>query len=201
MKINMKINKPTLEEVNDTDLSPVYGLYNFFPEVENGDINYLDKKAGVEHYKLLGWLSNQFNNIIISEVGTCDGMGLLALSLNLNNKVISYDVYDYPKKHKIPKNGERRFCNPDFDHFDEIIKSTIIFYDANHNGVTEQNFTNKLIELEWKGILIFDDIFYTEGMRNFWNNLSVTKEDWSDIGHSGESCGLECGTGIVFLNL
>jgi hypothetical protein len=45
-------------------------------------------------------------------------MGLLALSLNLNNKVISYDVYDYPKKHKIPKNGERRFCNPDFNHFD-----------------------------------------------------------------------------------
>lgn len=194
----MKINKPTLEEVNSIDLSPLFHLYNFFPGVINGDVNYLDKKAGNEHYKLLGWLSTQFNEITIVEIGAHEGMGMIALSFNQSNNVLSYDIMDYKLKHKVPKNAERRICDKNFDHFDDIIKSPLIFYDANHNGKTEQDFLDKLIELKWKGVIVFDDIYFNENMQKFWNNISLTKEDWSDIGHSGESCGILCGTGVVF---
>jgi hypothetical protein len=190
----MEIKKPTLDEVNSVDLSPVYSLFKFFPEVENGDINYLEREAGVDHYKLLGWLSNQIDNSIISEIGTCDGMGLLALSLNKTNKVISYDIFDYPNKHLIPENGQRVICEKVFNYFEDVSKSSIIFYDANHNGNDEYNFYLELKKLNWKGILIYDDIYLTDAMKSFWEKIDLHKEDWTDIGHS------LCGTGAIFFN-
>jgi hypothetical protein len=190
----MEIKKPSLEEVNSVDLTPVFNLFNFFPEVKNGDINYLDKPAGTEHYKLLGWLSKQIDNSIISEIGTCDGMGLLALSLNKTNKVISYDIQDYNLKHLVPENGVRVICQKNFNFFEDIIKSSIIFYDADHNGNDEYNFFLELKKLDWKGILIYDDIFLNDEMKNFWEKIDIQKEDWTDIGH------LSCGTGAIFFN-
>jgi len=190
----MEIKKPSLEEINAIDLSPLFDLYNFFPEVKNGEINYLDKPAGTEHYKLLGWLSKQVNNSIISEVGTCDGMGLLALSINKTNKVVSYDIFDYPRKHKIPENGQRVICDKNFNYFKDIIESKIIFYDANHNGNDEYNFFSELKKLNWKGILVYDDIYFNDGMKNFWEKVDIKKEDWTDIGH------LTCGTGVIFFD-
>lgn len=188
------INKPSLEEVDNIDLSELFPLFNFFPGVVNGDKNYLNQPAGVEHYKLLGWFSKRFNNSIISEVGTCDGMGLLALSLNKTNKVISYDIMDYSQKHGIPSNGQRVICDTNFNFFDDIVKSEVIFYDAAHGGVEELNFIKKLIDYKYQGILIFDDIHFNSEMKKFWSDihsLELHLEDWTDIGHYE-------GTGLVF---
>tara|TARA_R110002126_G_scaffold116875_6_gene256525 strand:+ start:6936 stop:7505 length:570 start_codon:yes stop_codon:yes gene_type:complete len=187
----MILKKPTLDEVNNIDMSPQYGMYNFFPEIENGEINYLEKKAGKEHYKLLGWISNQYNHTTLCEIGTCDGMGLLALTLNKNNKVISYDIKDYKQKHKMPFNGERKICDTIFNFYDEIKECPIIFYDARHDGETELNFLNGLIDNEWKGVIFFDDIHFNDAMKSFWLKIELHKEDWSDIGHY-------TGTGVVF---
>jgi hypothetical protein len=190
----MEIKKPSLEEVNSVDLSPIFSLFKFFPEVKNGDVNYLDRPAGTEHYKLLGWLSKQINNSIISEIGTGDGMGLLALSLNESNKIISYDIQDYNLKHLVPENGTRVICEKNFNYYEDIIKSSIIFYDANHNGNDEYNFFLELKKLNWKGILIYDDIYLNDEMKSFWAKIDIQKEDWTDIGH------LSCGTGAIFFN-
>ncbi len=192
----MKINKPSLEEVNRVDLSELFPLFRFFPGVVNGDKNYLDQPAGIEHYKLLGWLSKKFDNCIISEIGTCDGMGLLALSLNKSNSVISYDIMDYSQKHDVPSNGERVLCNKDFNFFDEIIKSKLIFYDAGHGGKEEMFFIKKLLEFDYQGIVVFDDINLNNEMKNFWSELKSSEiytEDWTDVGHYE-------GTGLVFFN-
>jgi hypothetical protein len=192
----MKLIKPTLEDVNNTDLSPLFTLFKFFPEVTNGDKNYLDQPAGIEHYKLLGWISNQFNDSIISEIGTCDGMGLLALSLNKNNTVISYDIMDYDRKHDVPVNGKRVICDKVFNFFDDVVKSEVIFYDGGHRGPEEIFFVKQLINLNYKGVIIFDDINLCSEMRHFWNevkNLGLYTEDWTDIGHYE-------GTGIIFFN-
>lgn len=190
----MKIKKPTLEEVNSVDLSPMYSLFKFFPEVTNGDINYLERPAGVEHYRLLGWLSNQIDNSIISEVGTCDGMGLLALCLNQSNKVLSYDIQDYTMKHLTPSNGTRVICDKNFNYYNDVVKSSIIFYDANHNGNDEYNFFLELKKLNWQGVLVYDDIYFNDAMKSFWEKIDIRKEDWTDIGH------LSCGTGVIFFD-
>lgn len=190
----MKLEKPSLKEVDGTDLSPMFPLFNFFPEVVNGDKNYLDSTAGVEHYKLLGWLSNQFQNSLISEIGTCDGMGLLALSLNKSNNVVSYDIFDYDRKHQVPSNGKRVICEREFNFYQDIVKSEVIFYDAQHQGDAELEFVKKLIEMNYKGILVFDDIKLNEPMKQFWSRLesmNLRVEDWTDIGHYE-------GTGVIF---
>jgi hypothetical protein len=192
----MNIKKPTNEILDSMNLDSITKYFKFFPEVENGDKNYLVQKSGDQHYRLLSWFSTQFNDCEISEIGTCDGMGLLSLCFNSRNKVFSYDIMDYQRKHDVPPNGTRVLCDKDFNFFERVIKSKIIFYDANHNGQDELFFLKKLIELNYSGIIIYDDINLTENMINFWNEAKkiINVEDWTDVGHYE-------GTGVIFINM
>lgn len=179
------ITKPTIEEVNAIDLSPWYDL------ITTNNENYLAQPAGVEHYKLLGWLSNQFDDTTIVEIGTLSGFGTIALSMNQSNKVITFDIRDYQWKNKVPENAERKIVYDGY--MDEVMLSPIVFYDAAHEGKEEQEFLDYLIEHNWKGVLVLDDIHLNKEMEKFWSDITLPKEDWTDLGHA-------CGTGIVFFN-
>ena len=48
--------------------------------------------AGQSEYRLYAWLSSQFENTTILDVGTRTGGSALALSYNDKNQVISYDL-------------------------------------------------------------------------------------------------------------
>lgn len=185
------LTKPTKEEVNKINLSHLYPLLNQGIIKEYG--NYMEDEAGIEHYKLLGWISNQYNDTTIIEIGTLSGMGLLALSLNPNNKVVSFDIREYKFKHELPINGIRRIV--DKDYMDFIVKSPIIFYDAAHEGKEEREFVNELVKRGWKGILFLDDIYLNKEMKRFWESLKTQfkTECWTDVGHF-------CGTGVVYFN-
>ena len=43
----------------------------------------------------------------------------------------------------------------------------------------------------WKGLLIYDDIYYGKKMFNMWNEIPIDKLDITELGH-------EFGTGMVF---
>ncbi len=187
--------KPTIEEIMAMDISSLY------PYAKDNDDNrrLLRGEAGVEHYKLLAWLSTQFVGATITEIGTLGGLGTIALSFNKSNKVTSYDIRGYSWGNDTPPNAEKRIVYDGY--MDEVVKSSLIFYDAAHEGEEERKFLKDLMERNWKGVIVWDDIHLNKEMRGFWAQMqlqvsevyeSITAEDWSDLGHA-------TGTGIMIL--
>jgi hypothetical protein len=155
--------------------------------------------CGRQHYRLLMYLSNQFNDVDIFDIGTHRGSSALALSHNKNNRVYSFDIENRPKNYKNkPENVE--FVQYDLFDFsnnsislwkDKILKSPLIFLDIDpHDGILEYNFYQFLLENNYKGLLILDDINYFEGMRIMWSKINTNKLDLTKLGHWS-------GTGLV----
>ena len=61
--------------------------------------------AGQSEYRLYAWLSTQFNNTTILDVGTRTGGSALALSYNEKNNVISYDLVEQGASSGISKSN------------------------------------------------------------------------------------------------
>ena len=56
---------------------------------------YYNLKSGKQEYRLYSYLTTFFNNTIILDLGTSHGTSAVALSHNINNNVISYDIVNY----------------------------------------------------------------------------------------------------------
>lgn len=180
------MQKPTFEEVKAIDLTELHGY------TKNGrSVEYFNADPGKEHYKLLAWLASQFDNVKLAEVGTLDGCGALALAFNPKNKVTTYDVRFYDDCTGFPKNVTRKLVGGNYDFMVDVVKCPVIFYDTNHDGILEREFITELKKRNYKGVVIFDDIYLNEPMKQFWKELDVRKEDWTDIGHHS-------GSGVAF---
>ena len=178
----------------DKYLMPKYKISH-----NNGGYGFYEN-SGTEHYKLLAYLSTLVDNETILDIGTYQGGSALALSYNSNNKVISIDI-----KYQVETNID--LDNIDFLEGDilrsedgaELIKSTnFILYDTVHDGDTELEFHNYLLDTNWGGICLWDDIKYRwtgairEGMQSFWNSIDDNqKMDLTKYGHW-------TGTGLVW---
>lgn len=187
--MKIQLFKPQLEEVKAMDIS---SMYHFATDNEDNR-RLLRGEAGVEHYKLLAWISMQFNGQIITEIGTLGGLGTIALSFNPTNKVKSFDIRKYSWGNTTPSNAEKKLVTPGY--MDEVMDSAVIFYDAQHEGKEEQEFLDELVARNWKGIIFWDDIHLNKEMREFWQNCidaGYEVEDWTDLGHA-------TGTGVMFL--
>ncbi len=170
------IQKPTKEQLNAIDLTEL------FKHIRSRGVDFFCADAGVEHYRLLAWFSTQFNNTHLLEVGTLDGCGALALSYNPNNKVSTYDIRFYDDYIDQPPNLKRKLVT-DFNYLPDIMRSPFIHYDAMHDGTQEREFLDMLISKGWKGIVMWDDIYFSEPMTKFWNSITQRKEDFTAIGH------------------
>ena len=148
--------------------------------------------AGQEHYKLLKYLASQVDTDIV-ELGTHVGTGSLALALGTKKIVHTFNVRDqftaYPLK------NIKRYIGEIFELglAELMLKCDLIFLDTAHNGPFETKVYTYLVEHEYRGILLLDDIFYTPGMKEFWNGISTVKYDITYLGHGFQNCG----TGIV----
>jgi hypothetical protein len=164
------------------------------------------RPAGIEHYKLLSYLSKQINNAIIFDIGTHKGFSALALSHNKNNTVYTFDLYDKineEDKKNLWSNNNVKFSTDNLmDDLtrnkwkDLILNSSIIFIDIDpHEGTEEYKFYLWLKENKYKGLLILDDIFYFKEMRdNIWHKIpNIEKYDLTRFGHWS-------GTGFVVFN-
>jgi predicted O-methyltransferase YrrM len=186
--------KVELEKVKEIDLTYVK---NYFPKkYENHKINEMNLGIeGGEHYKLLSYLSNLFENETILDLGTRDGLSALVLSKNNKNKVITYDLLSKPKEmlnfeHLIP-NCEFKQMNI-FDEDTEIIKSSkLMFLDLDpHDGIQEKKFIELLESINYKGLIVCDDIEWFDDMKKWWDNLEQKKYNVTKFGHGS-------GTGII----
>ena len=128
-----------------------------------------------EHYKLLVYLVNTFNNSIIFNIGT-EGNNIRALRSNPTNTVYSFtgdNISEIKNEH--------------------MLHSAIIFVDIEpHNGKKEYDLYVWLKENKYKGLFILDDIHYFKEMRdNCWHHIPTNeKYDLTKLGHWS-------GTGIV----
>lgn len=152
--------------------------------------------AGTEHYRMLAWLSTQYDNIEIFDIGTDSGISAAALSYNKNNKVNSFDIDFSRLQHKVSncEYFQEDLWNPEIRNKwkARILNSPLIFLDIDpHEGCREYEFYRWLVENDYKGLLVLDDIWYFKPMRdNLWYKISTKKFDATRFGHWS-------GTGIV----
>jgi len=148
-----------------------------------------NKPAGVEHYRLLAYISTLFNNKLLIDIGTRWGSSAVALSHNPTNKIISYDIKDAGRQFP-PANVEYRIqniINP--EDIGDILDAVFILIDIDpHNGGLERHLIDCLSDREYKGILMLDDISSEwASLERMWNELPPEydniKYDVTDIGH------------------
>ena len=73
-----------------------------------------------------------------------------------------------------------------------IDSASLIMLDTFHNGDWEQDLYDYLIETNWKGIMLCDDIHLNSAMKQWWNNIPKHKKlDITKYGHWS-------GTGLVW---
>lgn len=171
-------------------------------DVINQDINYFTllnlpdwlTRTG-EHYRLLTYLSNKFNNISIIDAGTYQGYSALALSQNTNNKIKSYDItpvsYEF-----LTKMGNVEIITKDVNTEDDsvILNCPLILLDVDpHDGLQEKVFIDKLINMNYSGYVLCDDIHLNSSMQSWWDSITLPKYDLTEIGHMH-------GTGLVCFN-
>ena len=149
--------------------------------------------AGQSEYRLYAWLSTQFNNTTILDVGTRTGGSALALSYNETNKVMSYDLQEQGASSGISKSNVqfniKDFREDDTLDFDNI---SIIMLDVDpHDGVQEEEMFEWFEEKEWKGLVLLDDIGpQWPEIEDFWNRITFPKLNVTEVGHMS-------GTGLV----
>ena len=177
------MKKPTKKTLNSIDMIKI------MESIPNDDTNfqYIDMKAGEEHYRLLTWIGGQVKGNIM-ELGTFRGHSALCLSKS-GNKVFSYDVQDYISLNDKPENvtfsimeNGHKFIDDSFD---------LLFIDTMHDGIYEQQVLNHLRDIKWKGIVLMDDILLFDELSKLWEQIPEQKADWTDIGHHS-------GTGIIW---
>jgi hypothetical protein len=178
---------PDVETLNSIDMSDIVRRIpenNLFRE-------YVNNPAGKEHYRFLYWLSYYFNNISIIDVGTYSGCSACALSQNQTNVVTSFDLKDFVNLTPRPENVTFKIGN--VEEYEELVKkSPLIFYDTVHDGKTEANFLSFLESINYKGIVIFDDIVLFDPLKEWWKTIPYKKQDITHLGHWA-------GTGIVWM--
>jgi predicted O-methyltransferase YrrM len=151
---------------------------------------------GDSPFKLYAYISTLFNNGIILDVGTEYGNSALALSYNLKNKIISYNIIEQGASNIDKKNISWKIVDFREDDSIEYDNVKVICIDVDpHDGQQEVEMVKFLKDKKWSGILIFDDIHVNQKMEDFWNSLDFSEDIKYDITHIGHSSG----TGIVLM--
>ena len=192
MELKNKILSVSNTELNSVDSSFINKYYDKLKNIElEHDPYYFHGESGKEHYRLLIYISNLLDNVTIFDVGTNKCMSALALSSNPLNRVKSFDIIKLLPENPIVDNIEYILGDSTKDL--DLLKSPIIFLDVDHDGTYEDIFYNHLKSINWKGILILDDIHLNEPMKKFWEIITEEKYDITKIGHWS-------GTGLVIFN-
>ena len=168
----------------------------------------LEEPPGVGHYALLGYLSSRYRHTVIVDVGTRWGDSARALAAEPSNFVFSFDVMNAAER--IAKANsmtisdlESQLGNIQFFQSTNILKSKrgeailkvaqVILLDTAHqpdHNHFEYDFITLLDKIEYKGLLICDDIHLNDQMERWWNSILHKRVDVTEVGHSS-------GTGIV----
>ena len=112
----------------------------------------------------------------VLELGTCTGASAIAMA-QYAEKVSTFDVTldDVDESLGVANINYKLLETPesclelDLDPYD------LIFIDIDHSGSMELRLHAKLVE-EYKGIVFYDDIFFSPEMSSFWESIDCEKE-------------------------
>lgn len=183
ISMEIKLNNKILDNLE---------LSKYEPFLRGISRKYFRLPSGKESYRLLIYLSDLFNDSIIIDLGTSNGASALALSSNPKNNVISFDIKD--RTNTIIEQGDNitpiYLDNIDFittsnflKYLGLILSSLLIYLDIAHDGVWEKMLYNLLIENNYKGVMIMDDIYEFPELKNMWEEIKVKKYDITKYGH------------------
>lgn len=180
----LKVGKDQLDSIDLND-------YRKITDSINTPKEWFYMQSGVEHYRLLAFISGLFENESLLDIGTYQGSSSIAMSYNPKNSITSFDVNHQPEisKIKIP-NINYKIGNV-LEFTDLIIKSPFILLDTYHDGSFEAEFMEEMIKINYRGIVLFDDIHLSGPMETFWNSIDSEKYDLTSKGHY-------TGTGLVY---
>lgn len=159
--------------------------------VDSDDGRLFERPCGDQHYRLLAYISSILpDGSKVLEIGTRWGVSSVALSKNSNVSVTTCDIEDMSN---FVKRENVKFVQADgHDLIEEYKNVDLIFMDVDpHDGIQERKMLLKLIDIDFKGILLLDDIHLNKEMESFWNSIQHDKFDLTQFGHYS-------GTGIVF---
>lgn len=150
---------------------------------------YLKEAPGREPYKLLAYLSQQLPaGAKVADIGTFQGDSAVALAFNPQVRVLSCDTVQRPH----PTVANIDFVHGDcFNMMPQFLDCDLISFDISpHDGQQERKFLDQLVQLKYRGVVVWDDINYSDGMRQFWKSIVLRKFDVSAVGHHS-------GTGVT----
>jgi len=167
---------------------------------KKADCQFFNMDCGIEHYRLLTYLSHSFNDCHIFDIGTALGLSALALSYNDTNTIYSFDIKNCNVSDEIVSHKNIKFILDDLwskegrERWEDVLLSSkFIFLDIDpHEGLNEYEFYQYLKVKNYQGFIVFDDIHHFQGMRdNFWSKIpDYEKVDITDVGHWS-------GTGVI----
>lgn len=162
----------------------------------HANLRYFQEEAGVEHYRLLSYLAGLLKGPApVIDIGTYTGLSALALSADPEQSVITYDIVDNIPSGavdsiKTKPNIEIKIMNC-CDDMATVCASKLVVLDIDpHDGLQEPVIIDALVKNGFKGLLVLDDIHLNDGMKRFYDSISLPKTDVSLYGHWS-------GTGIV----
>ena len=133
----------TNEELDSIDLSQISNFINS-KEYQN----YFNSKSGIDHYRLLSFISLNENDINILDIGSLKGCSALAFSINPSNNVTSFNIINELDLNFIPNNINFIIDNVINGNYDDLImNSKYIMLDTFHDVSFEKEFLNHLIKL------------------------------------------------------
>jgi hypothetical protein len=154
---------------------------------------YFLERPGKEHYRFLAYVSLALlPGTRVADLGTLHGCSALALAANPGVHVTTYDIvdngvpYDLPNVTKTLKNALHAV--------DEFADCPLVLLDVDpHDGIQERTLLRTLLDKKFMGAMVCDDIHLNPEMRSFWADVSLDKEDLTNIGHWS-------GTGIIYFS-
>jgi predicted O-methyltransferase YrrM len=177
------------------DIHPSNTLFSYFNILE-------------EHYHFLAYMSKLIDDGKIIDTGTHRGGSSLALSYNKSNTVYTYDIQEYKggianNVRNVPSNIISHCPHSILDLMrndpEQILSSDIFFVDIDHEGSDEMQLFEFLLENNYAGILILDDIHLNQQMKNLWADITsrdVVSFDVTSIAHRIDNGG----TGVIFID-
>ena len=159
--------------------------------------------ASIDHYHaILAHLSTYFNGSIIVDMGTHRGGSAAALSYNKSNEVYTFDITPQEEAAELFKEDEYKniiyiignciennwygqplgpfstnLSEPLKSEKEIFLSSELIFLDIDpHDGVQEAAVLDFLIENNYKGSMVCDDIGHQHPpMHDWWNSIELHK--------------------------
>lgn len=198
----MIVDAETLASVR---FDPVVPYLDWNPKA----VSFLEGPAGREPYRLIAALAAALKDPErpMVDIGTYMGASALAMALDIDQPVVTYDVCDWIGANPEQTIGRKTVsdrtnvsyrlmdCRTSSELKDVLAPAPLISLDIDpHNGIEEKAIVADLEHVGFKGILVLDDIHLNDGMEAFWESLSIRhKKQLRDV----TSLGHWSGTGLV----